>query len=517
MRIRTRTLTVVFTDMVNYTRTVSGSDREGLRNLLALHEQRVGPILRGRRGRIVKNIGDSFMALFESATDAVRACLDLMESNPVGEGAEVAFRASVATGDVEETDTDAFGETCNLSARINARTPPGEVWFSASTLLCMNQAEIPWETVGRFPLKGLPGEMELHRAVPQHAMVLPEVIARAATQRMVVRWSSGEPPPQVPPGAQILLEGFRPGSPYLQSSIEQLPVVDSSHIWLCTYNISPLDRYEWQRTGRGLVIGTPAALKAALEKQARPQRKAGTDTLILDAMPAAWELVVAGLALPAVSAAGPLQEVVAGYSYYFTSDGRWVNQSDRALLRVDVDGPRAQLLVLSPGVSINGRGCPVNTTVPLEAGLEIGALDLRLRYQVLGREGYLGALVGETQLKVSFDWGQTVEMGREPNHPGLLLPARNSQDNIRWCSGNRAARAREKGFTLDNVLTGRRHASVVATQDRLSLSSIHDSCPTLLWRGELLSRLVAGSTPATLEPGDLLIAGTTAVRLGKGA
>ncbi|HNH47033.1 MAG TPA: adenylate/guanylate cyclase domain-containing protein, partial [Myxococcota bacterium] len=115
MRIRTRTLTVVFTDMVNYTRTVSGSDREGLRNLLALHEQRVGPILRGRRGRIVKNIGDSFMALFESATDAVRACPDLMESNPVGEGAEVAFRASVATGDVEETDTDAFGETCNLS------------------------------------------------------------------------------------------------------------------------------------------------------------------------------------------------------------------------------------------------------------------------------------------------------------------------------------------------------------------------------------------------------------------
>ena len=35
MQIRTRTRTVVFTDMADYTRRTSGSDREGLRNLLA--------------------------------------------------------------------------------------------------------------------------------------------------------------------------------------------------------------------------------------------------------------------------------------------------------------------------------------------------------------------------------------------------------------------------------------------------------------------------------------------------
>lgn len=66
MNIRTRTLTVVFTDMVNYTKTVSASDREGIRNLLTLHEQRVGPVLKKHRGRIVKNIGDSFMALLRA-------------------------------------------------------------------------------------------------------------------------------------------------------------------------------------------------------------------------------------------------------------------------------------------------------------------------------------------------------------------------------------------------------------------------------------------------------------------
>ena len=62
--------------------------------------------------------------------------------------------------------------------------------------------------------------------------------------------------------------------------------------------------------------------------------------------------------------------------------------------------------------------------------------------------------------------GQRVELGREPNHPGLLLPDRNNQDNIRWCPGPRAARAREKGFALDKSLTGRRQTEIKEHIDR---------------------------------------------------
>src|SRR3954467_10491344 len=100
--------------MADYTRSVSASDREALRNLLAMHQQFVEPVLTGRGGRVVKNIGDSFMALFDSATDAVRACVDLIEAHVPAQGSPVNFRASLATGDVEETENDAFGETVNL-------------------------------------------------------------------------------------------------------------------------------------------------------------------------------------------------------------------------------------------------------------------------------------------------------------------------------------------------------------------------------------------------------------------
>ena len=39
----TRTLTVVFTDLANYTASVGRSDRQELRNLIAAHEKMVAP------------------------------------------------------------------------------------------------------------------------------------------------------------------------------------------------------------------------------------------------------------------------------------------------------------------------------------------------------------------------------------------------------------------------------------------------------------------------------------------
>ncbi len=518
LKIRTRTQTVLFTDMVNYTLSVSNADRSGLRNLLELHEQRVSPILRGRGGRIVKNIGDSFMALFESATDAVRAGLDLVEANPPREGG-VSFRVAAATGDVEETSVngqnDAFGDPCNLAARILNRTPGGEVWLATSTFHCMNQAEIPWEPVGRFALKNIPGESEAFRAVAAHQCFLPEPISSAARAQNLVRWVAGEPAPLLAPGSVLLLEGFRPGSTYLQQSLELLPVIDPSRIWLCSYNIGPQDRHDWLRSGRGLLISVPAALQESLKILSRATRRPGADTLILDIAPPACELLVAGLALPTPNAPGALAEVVAGYSYQLSHEGRWVNNAERAMLRVDVDASGASITVLSPGISLNGRQSPIGSTSPLTDGLQIRCGDL-LQYRSLNREGYLGALYGESAMKVGLHNGQSLEVGREPNHPGLLLPARTSQDNIRWSSGNRAARAREKGFTLDNVLTGRRHALLRADAGRVSVQSIHDNCPTLLWSGTSLYRLNAPMPPMPVQPGDLLLIGSTALLVKEG-
>lgn len=509
MQTRTRTQSVVFTDMADYTRSVASADRQGLRDLLSMHQRFVEPVLTGRGGRVVKNIGDSFMALFDSATDAVRASLDLVEAHAPTQGSPVTFRASIATGDVEEAANDAFGEPVNLSARINARTPAGEVWLSTATWYCMNQSEIPWESTGRHRLKGIVGEVEVFRAVPKHFTHLPEVLTVAVRARTLVTWQAGEPLPPIPPGGHLLLSGFRPGSQALTDALDRLPIVDPAHIWLATYNISPADRMEWARHGRGLVVATPDALKSAVQAlQQQTVRAAGSDTIILDsAGTSVADLVVAGLALPMV----PLAEVVASYTYDLLPDGRWVNRSDRAVVRVEVSGASATATVLGPGVLVDRQIAAVNSVWPLVDGMELATTAGTLRYTALQQDAYLGALVGDTQMRLPVGAGQRIELGREPSHPGLLLPDRNNQDNIRWCAGPRAARARERGFTLDKVLTGRRQTSLETDGSRYIVNPMHETCPTLLLDSQgTLTRITEARA---VNIGDAMLLGTTVVAL----
>jgi class 3 adenylate cyclase len=509
VQIRTRTRTVVFTDMAEFTRRTAEADREGLRNLLAMHQRYVEPVLTGRGGRVVKNIGDSFMALFESATDAIRACMDLVEAHDASRGSDVSFRCGVATGDVEETENDAFGEPVNLASRIINKTPTGEVWFAPATWHCINQAEIPFEPAGRHTLKGIPWEVEVFRAVPLNQAWLPDALVAAARNRQLVVWRAGDPVPALPPNHHLVLEGFRPGGAALTEAVDRVPLIDPARLWLSTYNISPADRYEWTRNGRGLVIGTPASVRTAIHQQVQAAtRAAGSDTIILDTSSAAvLELVVAGVALPAV----PLSEVVAGYSYDLAPDGRWLNRSERALVRVDVSSSGPTLLPLAPGVSVNGQSAPTGTPLPLANGDRIHTPAGMLHYIALGQESYLGAIVGDSQVRLGVGSGQQVEFGREPHHPGLLLPDRNTQENIRWLPGARATRARERGFTLDKVLTGRHHAALVATVRSIDVIPLHETCATCLVDGTHQLRRLTGPTPA--QVGDLVLLGTMVIAL----
>jgi hypothetical protein len=106
--------------------------------------------------------------------------------------------------------------------------------------------------------------------------------------------------------------------------------------------------------------------------------------------------------------------------------------------------------------------------------------------------------------------GQTAELGREPNHPGLAFPDRRGQDNIRWCSGPRAARARAGGFTLDRALAGRRQAAVQMTGDTIGVTTLHQRCPTYVVQenSQTMTR-VEGTSEATMT--DILVVGTTVV------
>lgn len=503
----TRTRTVAFTDLANYTAAVSRSDREALRKILHDHEQLVAPVVTRFGGRVVKNLGDSFMILFDSATDALRSALELQDIIVSTGG--ISMRVAMTTGDVEEIDGDAFGESVNLAARILSKAPAGEIWFGAGTRHCMNAAEIPWDSVGRFTLKGIPGEQEVFRAVPRHRAWLPDTVAAAVKAGNLVRIQRGQRPPLLPPEPIILLEGFAPGSPALAQAVDNLPVLDPASLYLAAYNIAPSDRVIWVNAGRGLVIGTPDALDAAIDETLKAvSRATGSDTIVLDVgTNAELEVVLCGLALPAV----PLSDVVASYSYDLLPDGRWVNKSDRAILRVDVSASAVRVVALAPGASVDGRSLRTGEAMQLWDGAAIQCSAGSYSFTEV-ESGYAGILVADTEMRLGVADGQTVELGREPNHPGLAFPDRRGQDNIRWCSGPRAARARAGGFTLDRALAGRHQSAITLQGEQIRLKALHARCPTYVLRDGARS-LARTEREVLVQADDLIIAGTTVVAL----
>ena len=504
----TATRTVLFTDMANYTASVSRADREGLRNLLAAHEKFVHPILTRRGGRIVKSLGDAYMALFDSATDAARAGLDVVEK--VANAGTLIIRVSCATGDVEEIDGDAFGDAVNLAARINSKTPAGEFWFAESTRICMNQSEVPWEEVGQFGLKGIVGQIKTYRAVPRSKCWLPQPLVAAVKSRTLCRVRKGEPLPLLPPDPIVVFEGYRPASQELRQVVDSLPVLDPARLWLSAYHIAPVDRYQWLDAGHSIILGTPEALQKALDEvRAVESRPSGSNTIILDmGANSEVDLVMSGLALPSV----PMAEVVAGYTYDLLPDGRWVNRSDQAALRVDIRSDGVRMTPMTTGVSINGRAIPPSQSVLLEHGVVMQTPSGGVTFHRLTTGPYAGLLVADTPLRMGVALGQTTELGREPNHPGMALPDRRGQDNIRWCNGPRAARAREGGFTLDRALAGRRQVALeVGPNGACTIRALHDRCPTYVYNdGEPLRRV---DPVSTVTMGDHVVTGTTVVAL----
>ncbi len=501
----TATRTVVFTDLTNYTASVSRADREALRHLLRAHETLVIPTIQRHHGRVVKNLGDSFMTLFDSATDAIRASLDLVEQTQEG---SLSLRVGAATGDVEEIDGDAFGDAVNLASRIIGKTPSDEIWFSESTQLCMNQAEIPWDRIGLFSLKGIAGEVPVFRAVPHHRTWLPEPVAKAIETNSLVIIRRDEPIPQLPPEPIILMVGFAPGSEALENLVSILPVLDPARLWLLTYNIAPGDRVAWQDiAGHGLVLGTPQAVNSAIEEQRRPiTQDPGSDTIILDSgLRSAMELMVAGIALPRV----PMSDVVAGYTFDLQSDGRWATRSEHSELRLDITPSGIYVIATSPRITVSGQPLRTRDRVLLEEGTQISASGNLFVFRTIPGSIYAGALMADSPIRLLLAEGQRAELGREPAHPGLALPDRRGQANIRWCAGPRAARARQSGFTLDRALSGRKQAAVFHQGDVTRIQTLHSRCPTFHWKLSGAVERVFGTE--SIELGEHIIVGTTII------
>ena len=154
--------TVLFTDIVDSTGTLARVGDATWRELLARHNTQLRDALNAFRGREVATTGDGFLAVFDSATRAVR-CAAAMATSARQVGLPI--RVGVHTGEVEFVGGDARGIAVHTAARVMAMAGSDEVMVSSTTRDLLEGSGVTLEEAGTHELKGLTGARSLYRLV----------------------------------------------------------------------------------------------------------------------------------------------------------------------------------------------------------------------------------------------------------------------------------------------------------------------------------------------------------------
>jgi TolB-like protein/class 3 adenylate cyclase len=127
-----RLAAIMATDVVGYSKLMQSDEAGALAALAAIRETTQNQI-RGHRGRIANTAGDSVLAEFGSAVEAVSCAMALQqELSSHTQGADLQVRTGIHLGDVVDKGGDLFGTAVNVAARLEGIAQPGGIVVSAA-------------------------------------------------------------------------------------------------------------------------------------------------------------------------------------------------------------------------------------------------------------------------------------------------------------------------------------------------------------------------------------------------
>ena len=195
---------ILFADMVGYSSLPQGEALRQKEEMLALARESFSR----RGGRLVKTLGDGFLAEFPAVTEAVAFALDLqgrIARRNTGVAARRRFRVrmGVHAGEVVVRGDDVEGATVNVAARTEAVAAPGgicltePVWQQTREILAH-----PADRLGRLHLKGIGRQFCFYHLAPQGSGWSGRAWLRA---RLFFNWPGRAPAALVVMGIMVAL------------------------------------------------------------------------------------------------------------------------------------------------------------------------------------------------------------------------------------------------------------------------------------------------------------------------
>jgi class 3 adenylate cyclase/DNA-binding MarR family transcriptional regulator len=167
-----RRLAAIFSaDVAGYTRLMN-SDEAGTLRLLGAHRDITDRLIAQHGGRIANTAGDSILAEFPSAVDALQCALGIQEriggvNDEVPEERRVSFRIGIHVGEAMVRSGDLFGDAVNVAARMQGLAQPGAVCLSGSAYEYVHTVlAVTFEDLGTQLVKNLDSPIRAYLTRP---------------------------------------------------------------------------------------------------------------------------------------------------------------------------------------------------------------------------------------------------------------------------------------------------------------------------------------------------------------
>lgn len=157
---------IMFTDIVGYT-ALMGEDEYKAFEILKKNRELQKPIIERHGGKCVKEFGDGILACFTTATDGVKAAIEIQEAGNTPKAFEL--RIGIHLGEVVFQDNDVFGDGVNISSRLQSVAPIGGIWISESVYknVC-NKKEIKTKFVREELLKNVKEPIRVYEVITDY-------------------------------------------------------------------------------------------------------------------------------------------------------------------------------------------------------------------------------------------------------------------------------------------------------------------------------------------------------------
>ena len=163
-------VTIMFTDIEGFTSLLASLTEGEAHDLVHVHQQIVRECVQAHGGFEVKALGDGFMLVFTSASDAVRCAVAiqqaLAERNRHHPEPALLVRIGMNTGDTFRHEKDYFGLAVSMAARVMEKARGGQILMSdLSRDAAGSLPGVEYRLRGRFQMRNFPGRHRLYDVV----------------------------------------------------------------------------------------------------------------------------------------------------------------------------------------------------------------------------------------------------------------------------------------------------------------------------------------------------------------